>query len=128
MYTVTTMTAFTNFLLSKMQEHETEQGKRITLDEFAKYLGVSRPVLSYWLNGKTKPSLDKTRLLAKKLGGEVYSTLDLPRPDPDLERLNRIWEKIPPADRRRIAEQAEKYVVNNEGKKRSSSNPASEAI
>jgi transcriptional regulator with XRE-family HTH domain len=118
MYTKIIMTAFTDFLLAKIQEFETKQGKRVTLDEFANHLGVSRPVLSYWLSGKTKPSLEKAILLAEKLGSEVYETLDLPplNVDPDLKRLARIWDKIPEKKRQELAEQAEKYADNNEKK------------
>ena len=102
--------AFAAFLLRQMQLWEGTQGRRATLEAFATHLGVSQPLLSIWLKGETKPSREKIELLAAKLGTEVYEVLGLPKPDPDLTRLNQIWPHIPEAMRRSIVKQAEQYL------------------
>ena len=111
---------FADFLLRQMQQWETSQGKRTSIQGFARHLEVSQPLLSIWLKGNTKPSDEKIQLLASKIGNEVYDVLGIPRPDPDLQRLNQIWEHIPEAVRRSIVKQGEQYVsgTKNETPKR----------
>jgi transcriptional regulator with XRE-family HTH domain len=82
--------AFTALLLRQMQQWESAQGKRVTLQGFADHLQVSQPLLSIWLKGDTKPSTEKVALLAAKLGTDVYEVLGLPKPDPDVTCLNQI--------------------------------------
>jgi transcriptional regulator with XRE-family HTH domain len=112
--------AFASLLLRQMQQWEIGQGKRATLQSFANHLQVSQPLLSIWLKGDTRPSSEKIELLANKLGNEVYEVLGLPKPDPDLTRLNQIWPHIPEAMRRSIVTQAEQYLsgTKNETPKR----------
>ena len=112
--------ALTAFLLAQMQLWESAQGKRTTLQGFADHLGVSQPLLSIWLKGDTKPSPEKVELLAAKLGNEIYEVLGLPKPDPDLTRLNQIWPHIPEAMRRSIVKQAEQFLsgTKNETQRR----------
>ena len=112
--------AFASLLLRQMQQWESAQGKRATLQGFADHLQVSQPLLSIWLKGDTKPSTEKIELLAAKLGNEVYEVLGLPKPDPDLTRLNQIWPHIPEAMRRSIVKQAEQHVsgTKNEPQRR----------
>jgi transcriptional regulator with XRE-family HTH domain len=102
--------AFAALLLHQMQQWESAQGKRATLRGFANHLEVSQPLLSIWMKGNTRPSTEKIELLAAKLGNQVYEVLGLPKPDPDLLRLNQIWPHIPEAMRRSIVKQAEQYL------------------
>lgn len=70
------------YLLFKIQEFEKERGKRTSLDKFAEYVGVSRPLISYWLKG-TMPSLENVQLLAKKFGSEkIHGTIEYVYPPP----------------------------------------------
>ena len=112
--------AFATLLLRQMQQWESAQGKRATLQGFADHLQVSQPLLSIWLKGDTKPSIEKVELLAAKLGSEVYEVLGLPKPDPDLTRLNQIWPRIPETMRRSIVKQAEQFLsgTKNETQRR----------
>jgi transcriptional regulator with XRE-family HTH domain len=107
--------SFSDYLLSKIQEYEQQVGKRISLDKFAEYVGVSRPLISYWLKG-TIPSLENVQLLAQKFGPEVYDVLGLPRPNPYLQKINRIFERLSPEHQQRLAEEAEKYETQNNAK------------
>lgn len=104
----TKVPSFSDYLLSKIQEYEKQMGQRVTLDKFAEYLGVSRPLVSYWLKG-TKPSLENVQILAKKFGPEIYDVLDLPRPNPYLQKINQIFESLSPEHQKKLAEDAEKY-------------------
>ena len=111
---------FSEFLLSKLQEFEKQRGQRTTLDKFAEHLGVKRPILSIWLSGKSKPSLDSVRQLAEVLGPEVYEVLDLPKPNPYLQKISQLFEQLSPEHQRKLAEDAERYEVNNEQSKKAS--------
>lgn len=112
--------AFASFMLRQMHQWENAQGRRATLQGFADHLQVSQPLLSIWLKGDTKPSTEKIGLLAARLGSEVYEVLGLPKPDPDLTRLNQIWPNIPETMRRSIVKQAEQFVsgTKNETQRR----------
>jgi len=121
------MPSFSNYLLSKLQEFEKQRGKRTSLDKFADYIGVSRPLVSYWLKG-TKPNLENVKILASKFGPEVYDVLGLPRPDPNLQKINQIWERIPPEKQQRLVEDAERYEANNKGENIATSNRKKKGI
>ena len=108
------MIPFDKYIFTKIQEFEKEQGKRVSLDKFAEYLGVSRPLISHWLSGRTKPSLENVRILAEKFGPEIYDILELSRPDPDLLAITKVWYQIPEKSRRAIREQAEALVEGKE--------------
>lgn len=113
------MLSFAEFMTKKYVEWQASSGKRKTLDEFSAYIGVSRPLLSMWLNGKKRPGKENIKILAEIFGSEIYDVLSIPRPDPDLERLKNIWKFIPENDRRKLAEQGEKYAAKNQEPARS---------
>jgi transcriptional regulator with XRE-family HTH domain len=95
---------------------QADQGKRKTIDEFASYIGISRPLLNMWMNGNRKPGTNNIKLLADLFGMEVYDVLDLPRPDPDLHYIQNNWIDLKPEHRKALRETAEKYLVNKKGK------------
>lgn len=113
------MPAFSEYLLSKLQEFEKQRGQRTSLDKFAEYLGVSRPLVSYWLKG-TIPSLENVQILARKFGPEVYDVLDLPRPNPYLQKINQLFDRLTPEHQRQLAEDAERYETKNANAKTTS--------
>jgi transcriptional regulator with XRE-family HTH domain len=103
---------FSEYLLVKLQEFEKKRGQRTSLDKFAEYIGVSRPLVSYWLKG-TIPSLENVQILANKFGPEVYDALGLPRPNPYLQKINQIFDKLSPEHQQKLADMAEQYEVDN---------------
>lgn len=105
---------FPEFLEKKYLEWQLKEEGRKTIVQFAAYIGVSQPILSMWLSGKKRPGVDNIKLLAEIFGDEVYDSLGLPRPNPYLQRVNRVWEFLPEAIQKRIAEDAEKYETTNE--------------
>ena len=71
----------TEWFLQKFREWELKTSRKQTESAFAKYLGVKPPTLNRWTNGNATPQGENLRLLARKLGPEVYDILGLVRPD-----------------------------------------------
>ena len=107
------MSRFSEWMTKQFLEWQTEQGKRKTLEDFAIHIGVSRPLINMWMNGNQKPGAENINLLSKLFGNEIYDVLDLPRPNPYLQKLNRIWEFIPEEMQKKFSEEAEKYEAQN---------------
>lgn len=103
------VTKLGDLLTRKYLQWQASAGTRKTLDEFAAYIGISRPLLNMWSNGKRKPSPAKIKSLADLFGNEIYDALDLPRPDPDLQYIQAHWINVPTETRRAIRESIRKY-------------------
>jgi transcriptional regulator with XRE-family HTH domain len=110
MYSMT----FPEFLEKKYLEWQLKEEGRKTIVQFAAYIGVSQPILSMWLNGKKRPGVENIKLLADIFGFEVYDALGIKRPNPYLQRINRVFEFLPEEMQQRIAEEAERYETKNE--------------
>lgn len=108
---------FSEFLERKFLTWQASQGKRRTIGEFAKSIGVAQTTVSSWLNGERKPEGESLRKLANKLGIDVYDALGLPRPDADLLYMQQHWDEISADDRRAIRDRVAKYVEENEALK-----------
>ena len=108
---------FPELLEQKYLQWQSQQGKRKTLDEFAEYIGVGRPVLSNWLTGKRKPGIESLRLLSNKLGFEVYDVHGLPRPDEDLAFISQNWENVSPEFRSKFRGEVEEHLAHEEAKR-----------
>lgn len=109
-----TMENFSSWITRKFVEWQASEGKRKTIEEFAAYLGTSRPLVNMWMNGNKKPGKENIKFLAEIFGNEIYDILDLPRPNPYQQKINRLWEFLPEEFQRRIAEEAESYETKNE--------------
>jgi transcriptional regulator with XRE-family HTH domain len=83
-------------------------GHRDTIREFAKYLGVSEGALGHWMKGKRRPELENARLVAPKLGQELYALLGYLPPDQDINNLARRWHRLDRLAKRDILSIAEK--------------------
>lgn len=105
---------FPDFLERQYLKWQHEQGKRKTLDDFANYLGISRPLLSMWMNGTRRPGAENIELLVKIFGLETYDALELPRPNPYLEKISKLFEDLSPEHQRQLAEEAERYQAQND--------------
>lgn len=113
----TEKTAFSEWLEVKFLEWQAVSKKRATLQEFADHIGYSRPLISLWLAGKRIPTDDGIERLAELFGFDIFDVLELPRPDPDLARLNKIWKYLPDNFRQKMLEQGEKFITDeNEDK------------
>ena len=89
----------------------------VSLNSFADYIGASRSIVSMWTLGE-RPITDayKKKIappLAELVGPKVYEILNVTPSDPDLQRLNKIWQYIPEKIRQNFLQQGEKYVKEN---------------
>jgi transcriptional regulator with XRE-family HTH domain len=92
---------------------QADQGKRASLDDFAYLLGYSRPTISMWLNGTRIPGSEAIEHLSSIIGLEIYDALGLPRPNPYLQKINQVFERLSPEHQQKLAEDAEHYEVKN---------------
>ncbi len=116
------MAAFSEWMTRKFLDWQAEQGKRKTIEDFAAYIGVSRPLLNQWMNGDIpRPGRENISRLAEIFGLEIYDVLEIPRPNIYLQRLSKIWDRIPPEKQQQLAEEGEAYEVKNEQSKATSS-------
>jgi hypothetical protein len=91
------------WLAQQFSAWEKAQGRKQSYYSFARYLGVSQTDLAQWLDGSLLPAGDDLHTLAAKLGGEIYDTLALPRPNPQLERLVAGYPSLPSGLRERLS-------------------------
>ena len=84
---------FSEWIEKAFLNWQSEKGKRASLNEFAEYIGYSRPLISFWLAGQRLPTNDGIKRLAELFGMEIYDVLEMPRPDPDLTYLQAYWVK-----------------------------------
>jgi len=115
---VTEKSAFSSLLLSYFLNWQAKQGARASLDDLAEQLGYSRPTISMWLNGTRIPGSDAVEHLASIIGLEIYDALELPRPNPLLQKINQIFEFISSDDQRQLLEDAERFAEQNERPKK----------
>lgn len=108
------MENFSTWITRKFVEWQAKEGKRKTIEDFAAYLGTSRPLVNMWMNGNKKPGIENVKIISEIFGNEVYDVLDIPRPNPYLQKINRIWEFLPEEIQKRFAEEAETYEAKNE--------------
>jgi transcriptional regulator with XRE-family HTH domain len=114
---------FSTFLTRKFLEWQLEQGESKSQAEFANLIGVKRTSLTMWMNGDHLPENENVEKLANFLGPEVYDLLDLPRPNPFLQKINQIFERLSPEHQQKLAEDAERYERNNEANTKRVSKP-----
>jgi transcriptional regulator with XRE-family HTH domain len=103
------MEKFSDYITRQYVIWQAQHGKRKTIQEFAAYIGISRPLLNMWMNENRKPGIENIKVLAEIFGLDVYDVLELPRPDPDLQYLQAHWVNLPTEARHRMREEAEKY-------------------
>lgn len=100
-----------------LEEHYIDWMKkwgRRPLKEFAIYLDIAEGTLNRMINGKQPITSYMLVHLARKLKDpRFYAFEDLPEPDPDFEKLAKIWQYIPEDLRRELREQGEGYVAEN---------------
>ena len=108
------MNKFSEWMTKQFVHWQAEQGTRKTLEEFAAYVGVSRPLINMWMNGNQKPGAENIKLMGELFGSEIYDVLELPRPNPHLQKINRLWEFLPEEIQIKLAKETEKYETQNE--------------
>lgn len=92
-------TEFQEFLMAEYDRYrERKRQWRPSLNEFARWLGVSSASLDHWLLGNRIPDLTNAIKLSDKLGPRVFDVLGLPRMivlnDPKLRAVAESWEVL----------------------------------
>jgi transcriptional regulator with XRE-family HTH domain len=96
----------------------------VSLSAFANELGASRSLVSMWMLGNRKitPAYRKkiAKPLADLLGNHVYEILEVPSPNPYLQKINQVFERLSPEHQQKLADDAERYEVKNDNAKKAS--------
>jgi transcriptional regulator with XRE-family HTH domain len=64
--------AYSKWLTQKMYEWGKSNLEQFKITNFARYLEVSQPSLSQWLRGDHPPTGENLKIIAEKLGDEIY--------------------------------------------------------
>lgn len=94
-YNTIVKTTVAEWLEKKHLEWQTQLGERKKAKEFAEHLGIKPTTYSSWVNGGVLPTGDNLKLVAGKLGYEIYDILGVPRPDP-IEEVKTALGMLPP--------------------------------
>jgi len=71
---------FSAWLNKKFLEWSMERNRRPVVSEFAKYLGVSQPSLSRWLNGDYLPDEENLKKIVSRFNEDIFTKFDIPMP------------------------------------------------
>jgi len=104
---------FAVLLERKFLEWQIEVGRKSQAD-FADLLGVKRTSLTMWMNGSHLPDMESAKKLSNVLGPEIFDLLDLPRPNPYLQKINQLFERLSPEQQKKIAEDVERFQTKNQ--------------
>src|SRR5690242_21799823 len=103
---------FAQYLEKKYVDWQKENERRMTLGEFASYLGFKQSTVTMWMNGNRTPDGENLRKLSLVLGVEVYEMAgEEIHPDEDLLYIERHWDFYTAAQRRALREKDRKSVV-----------------
>lgn len=103
---------FAVLLERKFLEWQLEVGRKSQAD-FADLLGVKRTSLTMWMNGTHLPDIESAKKLSNVLGPEIFDILDLPRPNPYLQKINQVFERLSHEQQQKLTEMAERFAGNN---------------
>jgi len=67
-----------------------------------------------------EPSEKYLPALAEILGNDVYDILGYERPNPHLNKINQLWERLSPEHQQQLAEDAQRYEIENENNPKAS--------
>ena len=82
-----------DFFTQKFAEWERSTGSRQNYKNFAAYLGVAPTTLSNWKNDGHAPKGEYLRLVARKLGDEIYEILG-EKPPEDVHPFYQIFRDL----------------------------------
>lgn len=102
------------FLNKKFIEWQYQSGERKTLDEFADYLRVNRPLLSMWMNGSRRPGTKFKGRIIELYGDEAAEVLG---EDPRLFFINEHWDEASEELQRSIHKQLQKEIKKNDAQR-----------
>lgn len=102
--------------LIEWRNRQTQNRASVSLNAFAAYLGVSRPIVNRWLNENNDPSFGSLVAIAPKLaellGPSVYDDLGLARPDKRLAELKVQYDQVPPEHKDEFLEEVRTLLAS----------------
>jgi transcriptional regulator with XRE-family HTH domain len=102
-----------------MEYIENKGTRRVSDNEFARWLGVSPASFNQWINGNRTPDLENAAKLAKRLGPRVFDVLGYEEvqfiEDPELKFVSRNWKHLDSETRLQIYNHVEE-VINEQSK------------
>ena len=101
------MDGFSSWLEQQYIRWQANRKKRGSIREFSRWLVIDHRLVTRWMNGERRPGDNNVERLSEKLGQEVYDAMGLSRPDPELRRINAVWDALPDQERIRLANLAE---------------------
>lgn len=100
--------------LAEWRKQQTLKRERISIEEFASFLGYSQPTVNLWLNKDRKIGESALSKMAPKiaelLGNEIYKILELPMPEENLVYIENNWEKLSLEEKREIKKMIERKI------------------
>lgn len=98
----------------KYLEWQVKEGGRRSLDEFARYLDVSRAMISMTIQSKRLPSPEMAYKWSEKLGDEtILDIMGLARTDPQMKRLINLYDTIPNENKEHAILEFQKLLASN---------------
>lgn len=115
-----TTSLFQQLLTEAYMEYIENKGtRRVSDNEFARWLGVSPASFNQWINGNRTPDLENAAKLAKRLGPRVFDVLGYEEvqfiEDPELKFVSRNWKHLDSETRLQIYNHVEE-VINEQSK------------
>ena len=103
------------FLTDKFLEWQKQERERKTVEQFAKHLGVSQPLVSLWMSGKRPvKGLQHKKRLIELYGDEVAKILG---EDPQLFFINEHWHDANEDLQRAVYRLLQKGISKNDVKR-----------
>lgn len=106
------------WFLTKFREWEASTGRKQTEAAFAKFLHLKPPTLNRWMTGSATPTGENLRMLARRLGSEIYTIVGQPIPadlyltDEQLAPLAELILSLPEHKRKHFRESLVNYAVD----------------
>ena len=79
------------FLTKKHLQIQYEEGRKITIKEFANELGISQPLMTQLMNGSRNLSPKNKKAIVEYFGEEALIAMG---DDPHLHTIKQVWHKL----------------------------------
>ena len=100
-----TLTKISDFLHKKFLAWEQERGKKQTVTDFGKLIGINQAQMSLYMAGKRQPHAEHKDLIIRYFGDEAIIAFG---EDPDLYHIQQGWNYLEPSTRQRLRAEADK--------------------
>ena len=102
--------AIGDWLHQQWNAWDNETGEHTTGAQLAEYLDIDRHVLNSYLNGRRIPTAENLAKIAARFGPKIYDLAGLARPDPEIKKMQEIYDQVPEEKRGEFLEVLEKFL------------------